>query len=72
MGNDEIVMMAEVLSREKGLDEDAVFQAIEAALETATRKRHREDIDVRVAIDRKTGNYEAFRQWGIVEADDMS
>jgi len=71
MGNDEILMMAEVLSREKGLDEDSVFQAIEAALETATRKKHREDIGVRVAIDRKTGDHEAFRQWDIVENDDM-
>ena len=64
-------MMAEVLSREKGLDESSVFEAIEAALATATRKQYREDIEVRVAIDRKTGNYEAFRQWEIVEDDDM-
>ena len=71
MGNDEILMMAEVLSREKGLDETSVFEAIEAALATATRKQYREDIEVRVAIDRKTGNYEAFRQWEIVEDDDM-
>jgi N utilization substance protein A len=71
MGNDEILMMAEVLSREKGLDETSVFEAIEAALATATRKQYREDIEVRVAIDRKTGDYEAFRQWEIVEDDDM-
>ena len=71
MENDEILMMAEVLSREKGLDETSVFEAIEAALATATRKQYREDIEVRVAIDRKTGNYEAFRQWEIVEDDDM-
>ena len=71
MGNDEILMMAEVLSREKGLDETSVFEAIEAALATATRKQNREDIEVRVAIDRKTGDYEAFRQWEIVEDDDM-
>lgn len=71
MGNDEILMMAEVLSREKGLDETSIFEAIEAALATATRKQYREDIEVRVAIDRKTGDYEAFRQWEIVEDDDM-
>ena len=71
MGNDEILMMAEVLSREKGLDETSVFEAIEAALATATRKQNREEIEVRVAIDRKTGDYEAFRQWEIVEDDDM-
>ena len=71
MGNDEILMMAEVLSREKGLDEVSVFEAIEAALATATRKQYREEIEVRVAIDRKTGEYSAFRQWEIVEDDDM-
>ncbi len=69
MGNDEILMMAEVLSREKGLDDVSVFEAIEAALATATRKRYREDIEVRVEIDKKTGEYKAFRQWEIVEDD---
>ena len=71
MGNDEILMMAEVLTREKGLDEVAVFEAIEAALATATRKKYREDIEVRVAIDHQSGEYEAFRQWEIVETDEM-
>jgi len=71
MGNDEILMMAEVLSREKGLDEGSVFEAIEAALAMATRKQYREEIEVRVAIDQKTGDYKAFRQWEIVEDDDM-
>ena len=50
MGNDEILMMAEVLSREKALDERSVFEAIEAALATATRKQYREEIEVRVEI----------------------
>ena len=51
MTKDEVLMMADVLSREKELEKDVVFLAIEAALATATRKRNREDIEVRVSID---------------------
>ncbi len=69
MTKDDVLMMADVLSKEKELEESVVFEAIEAALATATRKRNREDIEVRVSIDRKTGDYEAFRQWGIVDDD---
>ena len=58
MTKDEVLMMAEVLSREKELEKGAVFLAIEAALATATRKIHREDIEVRVSIDQGTGDYE--------------
>ena len=67
MTKDEVLMMADVLSREKELEKDVVFLAIEAALATATRKRHREDMEVRVSIDQETGDYEAFRQWEIVD-----
>ena len=69
MTKDEVLMMADVLSREKELEKDVVFLAIEAALATATRKRHREDMEVRVSIDQETGDYEAFRQWEIVDDD---
>ena len=69
MTKGEVLMMADVLSQEKELEKDVVFLAIEAALATATRKRHREDIEVRVSIDRETGDYEAFRQWEIVDED---
>ena len=69
MTKDEVLMMADVLSREKDIDRGIVFEAIEAALATATRKRHREDMEVRVQIDRSSGDYEAFRQWEIVEDD---
>ncbi len=71
MTKDDVLMMAEVLSREKDLEQGVVFEAIEAALATATRKRNREDIDVRVAVDRDSGDYEAFRQWEIVEDDSL-
>jgi len=48
-------MVADTVSNEKGVDKEIIFEAIEAALATATRKRYSEDIDVRVAIDRESG-----------------
>ena len=50
----EILMVVDAVSNEKGVDKDIIFEAIEAALASATRRRHGEDIDVRVAIDRET------------------
>src|SRR4029077_5892640 len=67
--NKEILLVADAVSNEKGVDKDIIFEAIEAALASATRKRFGEDIDVRVAIDRKTGDYETFRRWKVF-ADD--
>ncbi len=67
--NKEILMVVDAVSNEKGVDKEIVFEAIEAALASATRKRHGEDIDVRVAIDRESGEYETFRQWAVF-ADD--
>ncbi len=64
--NKEILMVVDVVSNEKGIAKDIIFEAIEAALATATKKRAREDIEVRVAIDRDTGNYETFRQWEVM------
>lgn len=55
------------LSNEKGVSEEVVFQAIEAALVTATKKKHGAEMEVRVAVDRKTGKYETFRIWTIAE-----
>ena len=66
MTNDEILMTAEVLSREKDLSKAVIFEAIEAALATATKKREREDIEVRVSIDQTNGDFKVFRQWEIV------
>ncbi|MFV1997425.1 MAG: transcription termination factor NusA [Acidiferrobacterales bacterium] len=62
-------MIVDAVSREKAIDREIIFQAIEAALATATRKKHDLDIDVRVAIDRQTGEYETFRRWEVM-ADD--
>lgn len=62
----EILMVVDSVSREKSVDREIIFQALEAALATATRKRHKEDIDARVSIHRKTGAYDTFRRWLIV------
>jgi N utilization substance protein A len=65
MGN-EILMIVDAVSREKGVEKEIIFQALEAALATATRKRHAGDIDARVAINRGDGSYDTFRRWEVV------
>ena len=65
----EILMMAEVLSTEKGVEQSIIFEAIEAALATATRKRHREDIDVQCVINQEDGSYIPYRVWEVIEDD---
>lgn len=62
----EILLVVEAVSNEKDVPEGVIFEAIEAALASATRKKHGGDIDVRVVIDRKTGNYQSFRRWEII------
>ena len=64
-------MVVEAVSNEKGVDEAVIFEAIELALASATRKRRGEEIDVRVAINRETGEYDTFRQW-LVFADESN
>src|SRR5213595_1014482 len=70
-GNRELVMLVDVLAREKNVPRDIVFGALEMALASATKKKYSEDIDVRVAVDKNTGNYESFRRWKVVSDDDM-
>jgi N utilization substance protein A len=62
----EILLVAETVSNEKDVDKELIFKAIEAALAMATKKKAGEDIDVRVAIDRRTGDYDTFRYWTVV------
>ncbi|HLS80617.1 MAG TPA: transcription termination factor NusA [Steroidobacter sp.] len=69
--NKEILMVVDAVSNEKGVDKEIIFEALEAALASATRKRHGEGIDVRVSINRKTGDYETFRRWKVF-ADDST
>ena len=68
--NKEILTVVDVVSNEKGVSKNIIFEAIEAALAMATKKRNREDIESRVAIDRGTGNYETFRCWEVMETTD--
>src|SRR5712691_4433322 len=65
-GNRELVMLVDVLAREKNVPRDIVFGALEMALASATKKKYSEDIDVRVQVDRNTGAYESFRRWKVV------
>jgi len=70
MNNKEILMVVDVVSNEKEIEKDVIFEAIEAALASATRKKHGGEIDVRVSIDRETGNYVSFRCWEVVAEPD--
>ncbi|MDA1064478.1 MAG: transcription termination factor NusA, partial [Proteobacteria bacterium] len=67
----DILMVVDAVSNEKGVEKHIIFEAIEAALASATRRKHGEDIEVRVAIDRESGAYETFRRW-LVFADDST
>jgi N utilization substance protein A len=69
--NKEILMVVDAVSNEKGVDKEIIFEALEAALASATRKKYGEELDARVAIDRKTGDYETFRRWKVF-ADDST
>jgi transcription termination/antitermination protein NusA len=69
--NKEILTVVDAVSNEKGVEKEIIFEALEAALAAATRKKHGEDWDVRVAINRKTGDYETFRRWKVF-ADDSN
>ncbi|HEC18582.1 MAG TPA: transcription termination/antitermination protein NusA [Gammaproteobacteria bacterium] len=69
MNSKEILMVADAVSNEKGLDKETIFQAIEAALATASKKLSGKDINVRVDIDRETGDYKTYRVWEVLEDD---
>lgn len=69
--NKEILLVVEAVSNEKGVDREVIFQAIEAALETATKKKSDEAIDVKVEINRKTGDYATFRRWRVIADDNL-
>ena len=64
--NREMLMLVDAISREKTVDRDVVFGAVEAALASATKKLHGGEVDIRVAVDQDTGNYETFRRWLVV------
>ncbi|VVE23007.1 transcription termination factor NusA [Pandoraea terrigena] len=62
----EVLLLVDALAREKNVDKDVVFAALEAALASATKKRYTEDVDIRVQIDRESGEHESFRRWVVV------
>ena len=63
----EILLVVDAVSNEKDVEPELIFQALEAAIATATKKKNGGEIDVRVAIDRESGEYETFRRWEVVE-----
>ncbi|MFX2596584.1 transcription termination factor NusA [Enterobacter roggenkampii] len=65
--NKEILAVVEAVSNEKSLPREKIFEALESALATATKKKYEQEIDVRVEIDRKSGDFDTFRRWVIVE-----
>ena len=63
----EILLVVESVSNEKGVGEEVIFEAMELALATAAKKRYQEeDVELRVSIDRSSGEYETFRYWDVV------
>lgn len=67
----ELLMLVDALAREKNVEKNTVFAALELALASATKKRFREEADVRVQIDRNTGDYQAFRRWQVVPEEEF-
>lgn len=65
----EILLLVDALAHEKNVSKEVIFTALELALASATKKKHHDDADVRVAIDRETGEYSTFRRWQYVEYD---
>lgn len=65
----QLLLVAEAVSNEKGVEEDVVLDAIQAALESATRKRYAIDLNIRVDLDHDTGDYTTYRYWDVVEDD---
>jgi N utilization substance protein A len=66
----ELLLLVDALSREKNVAKDTVFLALELALASATKKRFKDEVDVRVEVDRESGEYNAFRRWTVVPDED--
>lgn len=70
--NKEILLVAEAVSNEKGVGENVIFEAMEQALAMATKKRFDENSNIRVTIDRRTGDYQTFRWWQVVSDEELA
>jgi N utilization substance protein A len=66
----EILLVVDAVSNEKALPRESIFEAMETALETATKKKYEGDIAVRVSIDRISGEFDTFRRWLVIEDND--
>ncbi|BAO00344.1 NusA protein [Candidatus Pantoea carbekii] len=65
--NKEILAVVEAVSNEKALPREKIFEALESALATATKKKYDQEIDIRISINRRSGDFETFRRWQVVE-----
>ena len=65
----EILLVVDAVSNERGIAREVIVGAIESALAAATKKRYTDEVDIRVAIDRDTGNYETFRRWQVIDEE---
>jgi N utilization substance protein A len=67
----ELLMLVDALAREKNVSKDVVFSALELALASATKRRYKEDAEIRVEIDRNSGDYKSFRRWQVVPTEEL-
>ncbi|OAD19313.1 transcription elongation factor NusA [Candidatus Thiomargarita nelsonii] len=67
--NKKILLVVDVVSNEKGVSKEVIFNALECAIASATKKRYNNEIEVRTVIERRTGDYNAFRRWEVVDDD---
>jgi transcription termination/antitermination protein NusA len=65
--NKEILLVVDAVSNEKGVDKEIIFEAMEIALATATKKKHGGEVEIRVDINREDGNYDTFRRWEVID-----
>ncbi|MEE2915422.1 MAG: transcription termination factor NusA [Pseudomonadota bacterium] len=68
----EILLVVESVSNEKGVPQEVIFEALELALATATKKRYADEVELRVEIDRESGEYDTFRRWRVLGDDEES
>lgn len=66
----DILLVVESVSNEKGVPEEIIFEALELALASATKKRYNDEVELRVSIDRETGEYDSFRCWQVVDDEE--
>ncbi|WP_130537272.1 transcription termination factor NusA [Thiomicrorhabdus indica] len=69
MSRKDVLAVVEIMANEKGVDKEIIFDAIETALATATRRSHDDEIDARVEINRISGDYKTYRRWEVIEDD---